>query len=61
MNSEEEVTKENPEVAYVLVRDDRKENEQRLISRRRLHFSGLTYSLFFDIIKEEIDILKLLF
>ena len=32
MNSEEgEVTKENPEVAYVLVRDDRKENKQRLI------------------------------
>ena len=51
MNSEEgEVTKENPEVAYVLVRDDRKENKQRLIRVAPTSLSpGLTYSQFCDI------------
>ena len=52
MNSEEEVTKENPEVAYVLVRDDRKENKQRLIRVAPTSLSpGLTYSQFCDIIE----------
>ena len=41
--------RKDPKNAYVLVRDDRKENKQRLISRRKLYFAGLIYLQFSSI------------